>query len=129
MNTRERLLKIPFMYRTLTLMVSPASLAADTVRDFLAIPDGSRVLDLGCGYGEIAKFFVGRTNYVGIDSNAGYIDEARRRFDGTNARFIVADIGDPEVLALGNSPRPQRHLWVPWGDLLLWNQFFHQINA
>ena len=101
MNTRERILKIPFVYKALTLLVSPASLAADTVNDFLTVPDGSKVLDLGCGYGEIAKFFVGRTHYVGIDSNAGYIDEAKRRFQGTNAQFIAADIGDPEVLALG----------------------------
>jgi SAM-dependent methyltransferase len=95
------MLKIPFVYRSLTLLVSPASLAADTVRDFLDVADGSRVLDLGCGYGEIAKHFVGRTEYVGIDSNQGYIDEANLRFRDTNAQFIVADIADPEVLALG----------------------------
>jgi SAM-dependent methyltransferase len=101
MNIRERILKVPFVYRSLTLLVSPASLAADTVRDFLDVADGSRVLDLGCGYGEIAKYFVGRTEYVGIDSNQGYIDEANLRFRNTNAQFIVADIADPKVLALG----------------------------
>jgi SAM-dependent methyltransferase len=101
MNLRERILKVPLVYRSLNLLVSPASLVADTVRDFLDVADGSRVLDLGCGYGEIAKHFVGRTEFVGIDSNHSYIDEAKLRFRDTNAQFIVADIADPEVLALG----------------------------
>lgn len=101
MNFRERILQKPLVYRSLSLMVSPASLAADTVRDFLEVPDGSRVLDLGCGYGRIAKYFIGRTEYVGIDSNQDYINDANRRFRGTNAQFIMADIADPEVLALG----------------------------
>lgn len=101
MNLRERILKIPFAYRSLNLLVSPASLAADTVQDYLAVPDGATVLDLGCGYGEIARFFVNRTEYVGVDMNSDYIEQAKKRYGGTNAKFVVGDIADPKILALG----------------------------
>ena len=101
MNLRERILKIPFAYRSLNLLVSPSSLAADTVRDYLSVPDGASVLDLGCGYGEIARFFVNRTRYIGIDSNSEYIQEAKKRYAGTDAQFLVGDIADKDVLALG----------------------------
>lgn len=117
MNLRERILKIPFVYRSLNLLVSPASLAEDTVRDYLTVPDGSNVLDLGCGYGEIARFFINRTNYVGIDSNPDYITEAQRRYQGTNAKFVVGDISDPEILALG-----------PF-DLVLLTGVLHHLSA
>jgi cyclopropane fatty-acyl-phospholipid synthase-like methyltransferase len=82
-------------------LVSPTSLAADTVRDFLNVADGPRVLDLGCEYGDIAKCFVSQPEYAGINSDQGSIDEANLRFRDTNTQFIVADIADPEVLALG----------------------------
>jgi len=101
MNIRERVLRIPFLYRSLNLLVSPSDLAAGTVRDYLDVPDGGSVLDLGCGYGELARFFAGRTNYVGVDSNGSYIEEAKRRYAETEAKFIVGDIGDSEVLGLG----------------------------
>ena len=129
MNTRERRLKIPFVYKALTLLVSPASLAADTVNDFLTVPDGSKVLDLGCGYGEIAKFFVGRTHYVGIDSNAGYIDEAKRRFQGTNAQFIAADIDQRLSARLVIAADRGRYVRDAEGYVSLLRSGFENVNA
>lgn len=101
MNLRERILKFPVVYKSLNLLVSPKSLAGDTVRDFLDVPAGATVLDLGCGYGEIARFFADRTRYVGVDSNAEYIEVAKNRYKGTSAEFLVGSVSDPEVLAMG----------------------------
>jgi len=46
-----------------------------------------RVLDVGCGPGTNARLFRGH-DYVGLDFNASYIAQAKRRHPGT---FIVAD--------------------------------------
>lgn len=89
------------IYHTLNLIVAPKNLAQKTVSEFLTVPDGSSVLDLGCGYGPKARFFVGRTRYVGVDSNAKYIDVARKRYPNSGAEFVVGDIADPKVLAMG----------------------------
>jgi cyclopropane fatty-acyl-phospholipid synthase-like methyltransferase len=97
MNIRERLLSNTFVYKTFKSLVSPPAMERKTINEFLNIADNSKVLDLGCGYGDIARFFVNRCQYVGVDSNVGYINEARRRNAGTNAEFIVADITDTQV--------------------------------
>jgi cyclopropane fatty-acyl-phospholipid synthase-like methyltransferase len=94
MNIRERLLGNTFVYKTFKSLVSPPAMERKTVHEFLDVPDTSKVLDLGCGYGDIARFYVNRCNYLGVDSNVGYINEARRRNSDTNAEFIVADITD-----------------------------------
>ncbi|UCF18874.1 MAG: class I SAM-dependent methyltransferase [Gemmatimonadota bacterium] len=47
-----------------------------------------RVLDVGCGPGTNASLFAG-IEYLGVDLNASYVEDARRRY---GREFIVADI-------------------------------------
>ena len=47
-----------------------------------------RVLDVGCGPGTNTPYFTG-ADYLGIDFNAKYIENARRRH---KREFIVADV-------------------------------------
>jgi SAM-dependent methyltransferase len=101
MNFREWLLGKTIVYKAFKNLVAPPKKVEKTVREFLSVPDGARVLDLGCGYGDLAPFYTNRCSYVGIDSNAAYIAEAKRRNAGNNAEFVLADISDPEVLKRG----------------------------
>jgi|688.fasta_scaffold13632_5 SAM-dependent methyltransferase len=101
MNIRERLLGNTFVYKGFKNLVSPPRLVAQTVERFLQVPDGARVLDLGCGYGDIAHFYANRCKYVGIDSNKAYIKEARRRNSQNDAVFIVGDVSDEVLLEHG----------------------------
>jgi 2-polyprenyl-3-methyl-5-hydroxy-6-metoxy-1,4-benzoquinol methylase len=51
---------------------------------------GERILDIGCGYGDLARCLPGVT-YLGIDVNEDYIEFARRQpVDG--AEFVVGDV-------------------------------------
>jgi cyclopropane fatty-acyl-phospholipid synthase-like methyltransferase len=101
MNIRERLLGNTFVYKTFKNLVSPPRLVAKTIEEFLQVPDGSTVLDLGCGYGDIAHFYTKRCRYVGIDSNESYIKEARRRNANSDAEFLVGDVSDSELRKRG----------------------------
>lgn len=54
---------------------------------------GKRVLDVGCGLGDLCKFFISKevpVDYAGIDIVPAFIDRARERFP--DAVFDVADI-------------------------------------
>lgn len=59
------------------------------------IPAGSRVLDVGCGYGSVARSIAQRVADVqvtGIELDAGRLEEARRRnADLPNLRLVAGD--------------------------------------
>lgn len=97
MNLRERVLSHPIVYRTFKRLVLPQGVLDRLVRDHFVVPDGGRVLDLGCGFGDYAPFFSGRCDYLGIDHNESYIETARQMNADSPARFIVADVADPIV--------------------------------
>lgn len=101
MNIRERLLGQTFIYKSFKNAVSPPKKFKTTIDEFLHVQDGDSVLDLGCGYGDVAHYFADRCRYLGIDSNSSYIAEARRRNNRNNAEFIVGDVSDNEVIARG----------------------------
>ncbi len=101
MNYRERLLAHPAVYRAFKQLVLPNGALETFVATHLAVPDGSRVLDLGCGFGDLAPFFSSRAHYVGIDHNASYIETAKALNGGGDATFIVADVVDPEASRYG----------------------------
>lgn len=101
MNIREQLLGRTLVYKTFKNLVAPPRLVAKTIEEFLQVADGSSVLDLGCGYGDIAPFYSNRCRYVGIDSNESYIIEARRRNSWNDAEFLIGDVSDSELLNRG----------------------------
>jgi SAM-dependent methyltransferase len=85
---------------------------------------GCKVLDLGCGYGDLKPFLDERFTdiaYLGVDHMPEFIDEARRRYDhlpGTG--FVQADILNavfPEVdyvLASGAMSYRSRNTLYPY---------------
>lgn len=54
-------------------------------------PD-DRILDVGCGPADFVPLMSG-VDYLGIDHNSGYIEQARGRYGG-RARFLHADVCD-----------------------------------
>lgn len=111
-------------------------------QDFLShanYPDGSRVLDVGCGTGLITQQISGRPGVaeaVGVDPSAYFIDRARRRaprlrFDVADGRDLPYDDGsfDGVVMAtaLCHIPSPElavaeaRRVLRPGGTLLVYD--------
>jgi SAM-dependent methyltransferase len=56
---------------------------------------GMRVLDVGCGPGEILRLMP-ETDYLGYDLSPGYIDAARRQF-GNQGEFHCGDVTTAEL--------------------------------
>jgi SAM-dependent methyltransferase len=71
-----------------------------------------RVLDVGCGPGMNTALFA-QTDYLGIDINPKYIENARQRFD---RKFLVADA------TTYTAPPNERF------DFILVNSFLHHID-
>jgi SAM-dependent methyltransferase len=65
-----------------------------------ALPAGARILDLGCGTGEISERLLTElpgSRLHGLDLDAAHLERARRRCArfGDRARFVEADAAEP----------------------------------
>jgi len=52
------------------------------IAEFLTLPPGTRVIDIGCGPGHILKYLPESVDYVGFDIDRPYIEHANRQFGG-----------------------------------------------
>lgn len=80
-------LSIPAIYRAFQRIVASEDAQVRLVRDLIGVKAGDRVLDIGCGPGDL----LGRAppiDYCGIDISQPYIDEAVKRH-GPGVRFLV----------------------------------------
>ncbi|MBF0353715.1 MAG: class I SAM-dependent methyltransferase [Alphaproteobacteria bacterium] len=75
------------------------------------VPDGARVLDIGCGIGEVARTIAQRrpdVSVVGVDSDPAILAKGRRRAMPGNLRLIEGDAtrglpdGPWDVVVLSN---------------------------
>lgn len=110
MGLKDALLERSLVYRAWQAPFAERKLAPLRARnDFGAI---RRVLDVGCGPGTNAPHFA-HADYLGIDLNPGYVDDARRRH---GRRFIAADVTEYRVDAAERF------------DFILVNSLFHHID-
>jgi SAM-dependent methyltransferase len=87
----------PQLYELWSYLVGGKRGRSTLVREHVRPKPGTRVLDLGCGPGELVKY-LGDVEYVGIDIDPTYIAHARR-VHGERADFRVGNVAelDPDL--------------------------------
>jgi len=84
------LLTHPRLYEAFSTIVGGRRAREVFIREHVRPDERSRVLDLGCGPGELRTHLPAGVTYVGVDISAAYIDRARERF-GASAELRVGD--------------------------------------
>jgi len=88
------LLEQPRIYSLFRRLVGRDTARLVYAREHLRLEPGQRVLDLGCGPGDILQFLPA-VQYVGYDINPAYIERARRRFSARgefHCRAVTEDL-------------------------------------
>jgi 2-polyprenyl-3-methyl-5-hydroxy-6-metoxy-1,4-benzoquinol methylase len=75
----KKLLENPRLYMFFETVVGAVRTRRLCIQQYLAIPKGARILDIGCGPGYVAAF-VPQSTYVGYDVERKYIEYAQRRY-------------------------------------------------
>lgn len=89
MSDVRGILSSPRVYELWSRVVGGERGRGTVVRDYVRPEPGARVLDLGCGPGELVPYLEG-VRYVGVDMSDAYIARARDAF-GDRAEFRVGD--------------------------------------
>src|SRR5437763_1357744 len=71
---------------------------ASAILEAARASDGRRILELGCGTGELAHFISRDTQarVTGVDLCAPFIEQASKAFGNERLDFVTADLGKPE---------------------------------
>jgi SAM-dependent methyltransferase len=84
------ILSHPLIYESFSWLIGGERARTRLVEQHIRPEPGLRVLDIGCGPGEMLEYLPG-IGYCGIDISERYIERARRRFADRAAEFRVGD--------------------------------------
>lgn len=80
------ILSLPSAYSLYQTAVGGLRGRGRVIREYVRPRAGDRILDIGCGPGDVVGYLPPGTRYVGFDESEDYIRSARRRF-GDRAEF------------------------------------------
>lgn len=93
------ILKFPSVYELYQSLVGTRR-ARDRIFDtYVRLPEGCKLLDIGCGSGELLEYLPSHVQYTGVDINPRYIELARKKY-GERGRFELIDVNAMESLEL-----------------------------
>lgn len=90
-----KLVTIPAFYTLFQNLLGASSARKRLVKEHYDLSPGMRVLDVGCGPGDLLSFLPD-VNYTGIDLNPSHIASAKEKHK-SNGRFICDDVANISV--------------------------------
>ncbi|MBT8325325.1 MAG: methyltransferase domain-containing protein [Winogradskyella sp.] len=84
------ILKHPLIYTTYQKLVGGYKARQLFVENILEVKAGQKILDIGCGPGDILDFLP-EVDYTGIDIDAQYINKAKEKY-GEHGEFICTTV-------------------------------------
>ena len=85
------ILSTPRVYDLFQSMVGASRSRRRLARDHFRVADGARVVDVGCGTGQILDYLPPGIEYHGFDLDPNYIETARAKY-AARGNFSCADI-------------------------------------
>ncbi len=82
------LLRLPSLYEFVQDLMGARKNRERFVRDDIRAHAGARILDIGCGTGEIVRYLPPNVSYVGYEPIAAYVERGRHLF-GDRATFKI----------------------------------------
>lgn len=95
MQMVRSILSFAWAYRLFDSSIGGPSRAALFVQQYMRSRPGDRILDIGCGPGNMFPFLP-ETKYTGFDMNPNYIAAARSRY-GNRAAFYCQRVSDSSL--------------------------------
>lgn len=83
-------LKSPIIYTSYQKLVGGYRARKKFIEDYLNIGPTDKLLDFGCGPGDILQFLP-KLNYTGVDIDPIYIEKANEKY-GSRGRFICSEL-------------------------------------
>lgn len=90
----------PRVYETFQRMVGSHRVRKELIEGYVKPEPGMRVLDIGCGPGDLVTYFPEGVAYTGTDLSEAYIASANERFS-TQGRYFQGRVGDLDSSELG----------------------------
>lgn len=88
----RKLLEVPLLYRLFRQFIGRDDMRQWYAQTYIRAQTGHRVLDIGCGTGDILNFLPD-VEYIGFDMDSAYIEAARLRF-GSRGTFFCEPVGE-----------------------------------
>lgn len=88
----KHVLNLPFIYKFFRRFIGDDNIRQHYADQFICARDGMRVLDIGCGTGDILRFLP-LVDYLGFDLSADDIESAKQKF-GDRGRFFCSPVDE-----------------------------------
>ncbi len=91
----RRVFSVPAVYRLAQSGIGSPNVRATLVERYLQPAEGDRILDIGCGTGELVEYMPA-VDYVGHDPSTEYVEAAREKF-GDQGTFVEGGVGEIDL--------------------------------